>query len=158
MHHASCIITMHHDASWGSMTDKARWPVMMNNYNALWRCIMMILHDESWSLMIHHDHSLMMNRHDSSWWIIVIHHNESSWCIMVIGDNESWWFTLMSHRVVLKGFLSGLSWPFPYGHHHIIPRRPFCHVRFLPWCPRHFSKPRHSKWDDVAAGVGTKTC
>ena len=55
--------------------------------------------DSSWSI-------IRMN-HPSSWWIIITHIDGLSWIIM------------MNHRVALKLFLSGLSWP--------------C----LPWAPWH---------------------
>ena len=85
------MITSHHDASAMLHEDARRWFVMAR-HDASWGCVVLMPHD------------------DSSW------HVESWWLIMMIHDDPSRWITV-SQCVALKGFLSGLSWP------------------FLPWAP-----------------------
>ena len=71
---------------------------------------------------------MMVSHHESSWWIVMTNRHESPWCIIMMIHHDEW-LIMMKHRVALKGFLSGLSWPFlPW------PWR-FFQGAFLPWAP-----------------------
>ena len=112
---------------------------------------MMNRHASSWwVMMLHHDESsrsIMMNHHDSygSSWFIIMNQHDSSWWVIMVHHDESWWFTMINHDGWTRWFIV-------MNHEHgdsslWITMRPWkdsfqgFHCLFaLPWVPWHFAK------------------
>ena len=124
-------------------------------------------------IALHNDESLcfiMIDRHDSSWWFILVNHDnssrwtstircdaswwfimmESSWWVMMIRQCESSGFIVMKHHYASSWLIMMIhhdeSWWIMMIHHHEAPRGPEMipsggSIAFLLWVPWHF--PRH---------------
>ena len=63
-----------------------------------------IIHGNSWCIMMHHDASWCIMMHHDAPWCIMMHH-DASWCIVMHHD-ASW--CVMRHRIMMHGYAAQL--------------------------------------------------